>query len=439
MKKRQLFTVINFVILASLDNAALAILPASTTLLMVQLQAPESVFVLIFLLTTLVTKITAFFWGFRGDQVSRKRLLFIGTIIWSSLIFLSGISWHWMVLLMFHVGAGFGLGCIESVGFSIILDYIPPKWRGIAMSLWGVSQGIGSAVGYMMAFFLDPFWNLPFIILAIITFGFIMTYPITLEPERGATEEELKELREKGFQYDYIIKTSDIKDILRKKTNIWIISEAFFSQMFWGAIQFLPAVFTWRLLSEGLALSAALDNGKLIAGLFEIGAAGTLLFGYLGDYFYKKSRRARPIISAAGTLIGVPLFCASLILPFNPFFVLIIIFAIIAALCLSAEDPNDLAMIAEINLPEHRGTLFGLMTAISGFGRVLGIQFMLMGLIAFTPLFGSANAWTFSMLLVMTSLIFTGFFFILSIWTTPKDVLTNKAILKERGRVHDKK
>ncbi|MHA1315130.1 MAG: MFS transporter [Candidatus Helarchaeota archaeon] len=435
MKKRQLFTILNFVILASLDNAALAILPASTTLMVFKLQAPEYVFIFIFMLTTLVTVITSFFWGYRGDQVSRKKLLFYGTIIWSVMIFCTGFSWHWMMLLVFHVGAGIGLGCIASVGFSIILDYISPKKRGLAMSLWGVSQGIGSAIGYMLAFLLDPMWNLPFIILALITFGFILTYPITQDPERGATEEELKDLREKGFQYDYTIKASDLKVILKAKTNIWIICEAFFSQMFWGALQLLPAVFTWRFLSEGVEFSMALDGGKVVAGLFEIGAAGTLLFGFLGDVMFKKTLRGRPIICALGTLAGVPLFITALLLPFNPFFVTIITLSILAALFMSAEDPNDLAMIAEVNLPEHRGTLFGMMNAISGFGRVLGILVIFMSILIFTPITGPANAWVLGMMLVLTSLIITGVFFILSTWTIPADYKHVKSILEKRALI----
>ena len=38
-----------------------------------------------------------------------------------------------------------GLGSVASIGFSVISDFISPRRRGLAMSLWGLSQGAGGA------------------------------------------------------------------------------------------------------------------------------------------------------------------------------------------------------------------------------------------------------------------------------------------------------
>lgn len=434
MEKRQLFTIINFVVLAALDNGALAMIPAFTKILAERLATPDYIFVFITGITTLVATTTSLVWGYWGDKTSRKKLLFVGTIIWSVMIFCSAMfGVNWILLLIFHVIAGFGLGCIASVGFSIIVDFVPPKRRGLAMSLWGFSQGAGSAIGYIFAFVFVNGWNISFLILAIITFGFILTFPLTKDPERGATEEDLKDLREKGIPYDYTIKRKDLGKILRTKTNWWIIGEAFFSQMIWGTFQFLNVLFTYKLLEIGLALETAHQGGEIIAGVFAAGAVGSLVFGILGDRYHKKNLRARPLISSIGTLIAIPLFIIALLLPLYPLFIPSLALAFVSVIFMHAEDPNDLAMLSDLNLPEHRGTMFGLMNAISGFGRTLGIIILAIVLALFYPVLGSAQAWVFGMVIVQFFMIFAGGFFALAIWTTPADVHAARKVLKMRG------
>ena len=44
-----------------------------------------------------------------------------------------------------------GPGAIASAGYSAISDFVGPKRRGLAMSFWGISQGIGAGVGIALA------------------------------------------------------------------------------------------------------------------------------------------------------------------------------------------------------------------------------------------------------------------------------------------------
>ncbi|MCH7846008.1 MAG: MFS transporter, partial [Acidobacteria bacterium] len=83
------YTVVVFVILASLDNAALVMLPSMVLPVSDSLGTSAVAIGVLSGVTILVTALTAVVWGYAGDARSRKPLLFWGTIIWSGATLLS--------------------------------------------------------------------------------------------------------------------------------------------------------------------------------------------------------------------------------------------------------------------------------------------------------------------------------------------------------------
>jgi MFS family permease len=67
-------------------------------------------------------------------------------------VFLTAISKNYMLLLFFQMLIGVGLGCIASIGFSVLTDYILHGKRGTILSIWGMAQWLGGSAG--------PFWLL---------------------------------------------------------------------------------------------------------------------------------------------------------------------------------------------------------------------------------------------------------------------------------------
>jgi len=455
MKKGDLYTIINFIILASLDNAALALIPAINVKVASGLGiTDDSLIFLTVAIVTFVTAATSFVWGYFGDKYSRKKMLLYGSILWSVFILLSGFATNFWMLFIFQLCAGFGLGSIASVGFSIIVDFVSPQRRGLALSLWGMSQGVGSFIGYGIAivFATSMAWNAPFIILAIIEFGFIGLFFFTTEPKRGATEEELQ-----GQDYDFIIKKEDLRYIFNIRTNKYLIFQGLFAQVVWGALQVLPGVFTHKLLAQGVSVDPATVIGGIIAGLFQLGAIFSILFGWIGDKYHKKTLSARPIISAIGVFIGIPLFIGALLVPFqlsavpntsnilqiinyllfqivfNPLFLIVFFLAFFAAVCMSADSPNFFALVGDINLPEHRGTMFGFSNFINGLGRSIGLILIPVLVISLGPVFPDPTNWVISMVVVQLFFIPTGIFYALAAKSAPKDILNVKAKMKERA------
>ena len=77
------YTIVVFVILASLDNAAIALIPSMVPQLKDTFGVGTAAIGLLTGAQVLVTAVTAVGWGYLADQRDRKKLLLWGTLIWS--------------------------------------------------------------------------------------------------------------------------------------------------------------------------------------------------------------------------------------------------------------------------------------------------------------------------------------------------------------------
>ncbi len=80
-ERHVVFTVVVFVILASLDNAAIGVLPPLYAVIAEDFSVGEVSIGFVTALTILVMAVAATVWGYWGDQGGRKRLLLFGTLI----------------------------------------------------------------------------------------------------------------------------------------------------------------------------------------------------------------------------------------------------------------------------------------------------------------------------------------------------------------------
>jgi MFS family permease len=99
-KPHKIWTIVIFVILASLDNAAIAIVPAMILPTSEALNTSSRALGFITGAVILLTALTSVAWGYWGDRSDRKRLLFFGTLVWAAGSWLSaGASAYWQLLL----------------------------------------------------------------------------------------------------------------------------------------------------------------------------------------------------------------------------------------------------------------------------------------------------------------------------------------------------
>ncbi len=395
------FTVAVFVVLASLDNAAIGIVPPLYGVISRDLGVSEAAIGLVTALTILITAFTAVFWGYLGDKGDRKRLLLYGTLIWAGGTFLTGVSRSsFPLFLMFQVATAIGLGCILSVGFSVISDFVPPRRRGLAMSFWGLSQGIGTFSGFVFGGILGASnWPLPFFVVAGGGLGLAVLYLFTFDPSRGRAEPELSDIFEAGGEYESRIQRSDIPALIQRRSNIWLVLQGFTAQFAYGSLIWLPRLFQAKVEALDFSLETATVVGSIFAGIVYAGALFSIGAGQIGDVWARRDPRARAMLSSIGILGAVPLFMVLFFLPLrgldipevgaegnievilavlksvisNPWVAGSLILALGAFALTSADSPNWFAMISDVNPPEHRGTVFGLANLSNGVGRALGI------------------------------------------------------------------
>ncbi len=329
---------------------------------------------------------------------------------------LTAFSISFPMLLLSRTMSGAGLGCVLPVGYSIISDAIPPDersgWFGTLAILSSISNGIGQA----LSSFLGPIlsWRFPFLLLSGISIVVIIMLFFIKIPQRGASEQELIDLTEINLEYSYRISKEDLGEILKKRTNRYLIIQGFFA-IIPGTIFifFLTSMLTLHYFSD-LPPEIRLQTATIFAGMVGIGyILGNMILSRLGDVLYKKNKKNRARLATVCMILTIPMCLLMLffIQPVNveklgidypdpipttemgkyilltisavfqayPNYIFYFIFALIGSIFSSGPVANKNAVMVDANLPEHKGTaasFFSLSEQV-GKGMTLLISFML--------------------------------------------------------------
>lgn len=390
------FTV--FIILASLDNAAAGVLPPLYAIIARDLQASDAALGAVTAVYILIVAIAAVLWGYRGDQKSRKPLLFWGTLVWVTAMLLTTTAQNFTQFLLFQMITAVGVGGISSLGFSVVSDLVPAHRRGLALSLWSVSQGIGASLGALLAGTVGAFdWRYPFWIIAAAGLLFAILYLFTQEPLRGQAEPQLQPIFAQGRKYEFRISRADIAQILRLASNRWLLWQSFFYALAYGATVWIPRWAIARVQAEGYTLETATIVGNLIIAVLSLGGFTAVLSGHLGDKWQQRNGKGRARLAMIGLFISAPLYVWLYFIPFrhlllpepasfaelvtavlhaflsNGWVILAFVVAFTAVTFQSADPPNWAAMITDVNLPEHRGTVIGISRLFRAVGNAISV------------------------------------------------------------------
>ncbi|MET0493491.1 MAG: MFS transporter [Actinoplanes sp.] len=385
------YSVVIFVVLASLDNVAIGLVPPLYRSIGDDLGVGEGHIALATTVMFLISAVAAIGWAYAGDRTDRKPVLIAGTAVWVLGTVWSGLAGSYPSFLMSQVLAAIGLGGVASVSFSVVSDLISPKRRGLVMSFWGLSQGVGTLAGTLVGGLLGASdWRRPFLIVAVAGVIATIAYLFTYNVPRGDSQPELE-----GVEYDERIARDDLPRILRRRTNIWLILQGFTAQVAFGSLVWLPVLFRARAEDQGYSASTAVIVGSVFATLFQLGGALSILGGLAGDRLQRRTSRGRALVAAVGVLAAVPFYVVLFFVPFRidvpdggstgavirailgdvvtePTVGLSLAVAVFALALTSANSPNWFAMIADVNPPEHRGTVYSLGNLVNGVGRASG-------------------------------------------------------------------
>ena len=387
----RVYSVVVFVVLAALDNVAIGLVPPLYGSIGADLGVGEGHIALATTIMFLTSAVAAIGFAYVGDRTDRKPVLIAGTVIWVAGTAWSGLAGGYGQFLGGQIVAAFGLGGVASVSFAVVSDLISPRRRGLVMSFWGLSQGVGTLAGTLLGGVLGHTdWRRPFLVVAVAGVIATVAYLLTFDVPRGDSQPELA-----GVEYDERIKREDVPAILRRRTNIWLILQGGTAQIAFGSLVWLPVLFRARAEDQGYSIGTAVLVGSVFATVFQLGAALSILGGLAGDRLQRRTPRGRALVAAVGVLAAVPLYVVLFFVPMKitvpdgagtgevirgvlanlvtePTVGICLVVAIFALMLTSANSPNWFAMIADVNPPQHRGTVYSLGNLVNGAGRAGG-------------------------------------------------------------------
>jgi Arabinose efflux permease len=390
------YSVTVFVVLASLDNVAIGLVPPLYESIAPDLGVARAAVGLATAASFLVSAVAAVIWAYVGDQSNRKPLLMIGTLIWVAGTAGSGLAQTYLFFFAAQVLAAIGLGAVGSVGYSVVTDLVTPRRRGLVLSFWGLSQGAGTLAGTLLGGLLGAHdWRRPFLLLSTVGVLAALAYLLTYDIRRGQAEPELSGALAAGGDYDYRISRADLPAIVARRTNRWLILQGLTAQVAFGALVWLPDLFRERATDQGYSTPTATIVGSAFATLFQLGGVLAIVGGLVGDALQRRTPRGRALVAAVGILAAVPLYVVLFFVPIRievpdgagaatvvravlgsvvtePTVGLSLLTAVVALGLTSANSPNWFALIADVNPPEHRGTVYSLGNLVNGVGRAAG-------------------------------------------------------------------
>jgi len=261
-----------------------------------------------------------------------------------------------------------------------------------------MTQGLGGIAGSLMASLIatKTSWRVPFEIVGGIGFFLIVLYLFVKEPHRGGAEPELREIIQSGESYNYVIDARQIKDVLFKRSNLLLFIQALFMNITTGSLVWLPTFYIYKVIQQGYDMNTSIIVSGYLYAIFQIGGMTSVYFGHLGDRLQKKTYKGRAILTAAFVFLTMPLYIFMFIVPMNglelpkdhnavmifiklieqiivnPWIFFIFVLSFFASSAQSANTPNWLALITDVNLPEHRGTAFSIANLSNSLGRTIG-------------------------------------------------------------------
>ncbi len=451
------YSVAVFIVLASVDNVAAVLVPPLYTPIARDLGVREGAVGLVTAASFLVAAVAAVGWAYAGDRTNRKPVLMIGTLVWAAGTAGTAMAGDYLGFVGAQMLAAVGLGAVASVGFSVVSDLIAPKRRGVVMSFWGLSQGIGTLCGTLLGGILGASdWRRPFWVLAVVGLVAIFAYFFTYDVRRGQSEPDLAAIFESGAEYEHRIGRSDLPGMLARRTNVWLVMQGFTAQFVFGSLVWLPRLFQAKAEAQGHPEVTAIVIGSVFAALFQLGGVFSIVGGLIGDRLQRRTLRGRALVAAVGILGGIPFYVGLFFLPLRvevpadadtsgvlfavvasvvtePTVGVSFLIAMLALALTSGNAPNWYALIVDVNPPEVRGTVFSAGNLVNGFGRALGNGLVGLGFRLLQSSFPPPLNYALGLAAFQFFFLPTGVMYWLASRSSPADIEAVRKTLRERA------
>jgi MFS family permease len=261
-----------------------------------------------------------------------------------------------------------------------------------------MSQGFGGIIGAIVASIIGTSisWRTPFFILGVIGLVLLICYLFIEVPTVGKTEPELKPLLDEGGIYEHKFTFSQIKEVGLKKSNVFLFLQALFVNITTGSLIWIPTLYISKIEGLGFPSKTAIIAASFLYGIFQIGGLTSTYFGHIGDQIQRKTLKGRAMFTGSVLFLMIPFYFLLFSLPmknlelpadhnsilillmllkqffFNQWMFILLVISFVASAVQSANTPNWLALITDVNLPEHRAVVFSIGNLMNSIGRTIG-------------------------------------------------------------------
>jgi len=441
-----------------------------------EFKIPEALLAIPDAFFVLISAVFALLWGYWADRIDRSKVLIVGALSWTIGMLLTAYSPSYYLLVISRMVSGAGLGCVLPVGYSIIGDAIPAEERSGWFGTIAILSSISNGVGQGLSSFLGPIftWRFPFLLLSVISIAVIFGLFFIKIPQRGAGEDELMELMELDLEYSYRISKEELGKLLKKKTNLYLIIQGFFSIIPGTVLVFFTTSMLMLNYFDLIPLEIRLQTATIFAGMIGVGyILGNLVFSRLGDILFRRNKKNRARLATFCLFLSIP-FAIILLLSMKrinvielninypnyrfedgewissiptgdlfiyilrtigdifivyPTYIVFFIFALFASMLGAGPVANRNAVMIDVNMPEHKGTAasFFKLSEQVGKGLTLLISFTLISIL------GSI----FNMIFITVAVCFpvAAILWLLASRNIEEDMTYKTRILQERKQV----
>ena len=288
------------------------------------------------------------FMGTLVDRLNRTRLIAAGVGLWSGLTALSGMAYNFVSLALPRAFIGVGESVLTPAAMSLFGDRYPSGSLGVATGIYGLGVPIGIACSLFIVAYLEPYLGWRGCFYALGAVGVVLAIAMLF----------LKETPRVHQRAEPTATTPTFREIIRGLVSALGHSPALIATVL-GAVSFTlllgAAAFEqlWFVRERGFDRSEIAE----ISAWFAIfaGILGTLVGGYGGDIFLRRTNIGRPMFLFWIMLVLAPFNVALRIVePDSPFFWLGVFFIYFQLGCFYGPV---FATVQELAPPRIRGTV----------------------------------------------------------------------------------
>jgi predicted MFS family arabinose efflux permease len=243
----------------------------------------------------LVFSLAALPFGVLSDLRSRRAVITIGVVFWSSFTLASGWASRFSQLLVCRAFVGAGSAAFSSAAQSLIATYFPRRDRAVAMAVLTAGITLGSVLGIWLGGRLEADYGWRTALIAVSLPGFVLAVLTMRLRDPGPSPTRAP--------HPYRSLARALEVVLRTPTLIYVFaSGALISFGMNGLIAWAPS-----FMSREFRLTVAQAAELLATWGVVAGVAGALAGGAIADWLRRYTPSGRVLTIALGLLIGGPL------------------------------------------------------------------------------------------------------------------------------------